>query len=123
MCDTLPHKLSDVVLQEPSGGDMSLRRKFDRKIREKEAEIQELEHRLMEARAYVDAMQDAIRLLPPEPGADGGENVAEISIKAGSAMEATVKALRDAGKPMHIMEILPAIGREATPENRASIGG
>lgn len=102
---------------------MSTRRKFERKIREKEQEIQDLEHRLMEARAYVAAMQDAIRLLLPEPGAENGEVGAEIAIKAGSAVEAAVKALRDAQKPMHIMDLLKAIGREATPENRASLGG
>ncbi|MGE0278945.1 MAG: hypothetical protein AB7R40_26430 [Nitrospiraceae bacterium] len=102
---------------------MSIRRKFERKIREKESEIQELEKRLMEARAYVSAMQDAMRLVPADGDADGGENGGEVVIKAGSAMEAVRKALTEAGKPMHIMDLLKAIGKEATPENRASVGG
>jgi hypothetical protein len=102
---------------------MSIRRKFERKIREKESEIQDLERRLMEARAYVAAMQDAMRLVPAEGDIDNGESGGEVVIKAGSAMEAVVKALKAAGKPMHIMDILKAIGRDATPENRASVGG
>jgi len=77
----------------------------------------------MEARAYVSAMQDAMRLVPMDGDLENGDGGNEVVIKAGSAMEAVMKALKAAGKPMHIMDILKAIGREATPENRASVGG
>ena len=101
---------------------MSLRRKFERKVREKEQEIHGLENKLMEARAYMQAMQDAIRLVPVEGHGDNGESSSERVIKAGSAMEVAMKALREAGKAMHIMDLLKAMGREPTGENRASVG-
>jgi hypothetical protein len=102
---------------------MSIRRKFERKIREKESEIQDLERRLMEAKAYMAAMQDAMRLVPADGDTENGEASGDVVIKAGSAMEAVVNALKHSGKPMHIMDILKAIGRETTSENRASVGG
>ncbi len=102
---------------------MSLKRKFERKIREKEQEVQELEHKLMEAKAYLAAMQDAMRLLPAEGVAENGEMNADFSLKAGSTMEAVMKVLRASGKPMHIMDLIKAIGRDATSESRASVGG
>lgn len=101
---------------------MSLRRKFERKIREKEAEIQELEYQLRAARAYVQAMQDAMKLVPNDADGSDSENGSEVVVRPGSAIEAAIKVLRERGKPMHIMDLLPAIGREATPENRASVG-
>lgn len=102
---------------------MSLRRKFERKMKEKEQEIQELEHSLREARAYVEAMQDAIKMLPPEGPVGSSEGEPEAVVKPGSMMGNAVKALKMGGKPMHIMDLLRAIGREPTPEARASLGG
>lgn len=101
---------------------MSLRKKFERKVREKEQEIHDLENKLMEARAYLQAMQDAIRLVPVEGDGENGESGSEVVIKPGSAMEAAVNVLRGAGKAIHIMDLLKAMGREPTVENRASVG-
>jgi len=102
---------------------MSLRRKFEKKIKDKEQEIQHLERQIMEARAYVEAMQDAMRLVPADGAGDNGEGNGGVTVKPGSAIEAVVKALRQSGKPMHIMDILKAMGRETTSEHRASVGG
>lgn len=101
---------------------MSLRRKFERKIRDKDQEIQHLERSLIEAKAYLQAMQDAIRLIPAEGSAENGEASSEMVVRPGSAMEAAVKALRDSGSPMHIMDLLKAMGKEPSPENRSSVG-
>jgi len=101
---------------------MSLKRKFERKVRDKEQEIHELEQKLIEARAYVQAMQDAIRLVPVVGDVKNGEIGSEIVIRPGSAMEGAMKALREEGKALHIMDLLKAMGREPTVENRASVG-
>lgn len=101
---------------------MSLKRKFERKVREKEQEIQDLERKLSEARAYVEAMQDALRMLPQEGSSDSSDGENGVVIKPGSMMDNAVKALRISRKPLHIMELLKAIGREPTPEARASLG-
>lgn len=100
---------------------MSLRRKFDRKIREKEEEIQTLEEDLRSARAYLSAMRDALKMLPNEGDGGDTENLSEV-VRPGSAMDLAVRALREAAKPMHIMELLKAMGKEPTAENRGSIG-
>lgn len=102
---------------------MGVREKLERRIREKESEIQQLNLRLMEARAYMQAMQDTLRLLPREGSVAMDGEDAEVSVKPGTALASVVKYLKEQGKPMHIMEILPAIGREATAAERASIGG
>jgi hypothetical protein len=102
---------------------MGVRQKFDRKIREKQIEIDELVLKVREAKAYLQALQDASKFLPREGGAEDDEgDETPHSVKPGTALELVVKTLRSRGKPMHIMEILPAIGRKATPEDRASIG-
>lgn len=101
---------------------MGVRRKIERKIREKENEIHELNLKLREGVAYLQALQDALKLIPRDEGDDENENGEEATVKPGSAIAEVLNVLKAHGKPMHIMEILPAIGREATPENRASVG-
>jgi hypothetical protein len=101
---------------------MSVRKKFERKIREKEQEIQDLERKILEAKAYLDGMHDALRLFPAEGNNEAAEVAAETIIKPGTAVDAVWKHLKATGKAMHIMDLLTAIGREATPENRASVG-
>ena len=101
---------------------MSLRRKFERKVREKEQEIQSLEYRLMEARAYLQAMQDAMKMVPLSDSGEDRETGSEPSNKPGSSRYAVVHAFRNSKRPMHIMELLTSMGREPTSENRASVG-
>lgn len=103
------------------GEEMSVRKKFERKIKEKEAEIQELEYQLREAKAYLQAMQDAIKMVPTE-GASGDVDALDMGVRPGSAVEAAFKVLKEAAKPLHIMELLSAMGKEPNAENRASIG-
>lgn len=109
--------------QPEPGAFMSLRKKFERKVREKEQEIHELERQIMDAKAYLSAMQDAIRLLPAEGPGENGEAGTDLTLKAGSTMDAVAKVLKAHGKPMHIMDLLKAIGRDPTSEHRASVGG
>lgn len=101
---------------------MSIRRKFERKVREKEAEIQELEYKLREAKAYLQAMNDAMKLVPNEGDTDDTENLGEAAIRPGTSIHAAMQALREHGKPLHIMDLLKAVGREPTAENRSSLG-
>src|SRR5437870_3414264 len=109
-CDNLSHIPSALCGTGDTtfalGAEMSLRRKFEKKVKEKHQEIQELEHKLMEARAYLEAMEDAMRLLPAEGGQANGGLGSDITVKPGTTIEAVVKALRASGKPIHIMELL-----------------
>lgn len=101
---------------------MSLRRKFERKIREKEQAIQALEDELRSARAYLEAMRDAWKMVPNEGDTTDSETLGDAGLRPGSAVEAAVKVLREVEKPLHIMELIAAMGKEANAQNRASIG-
>lgn len=99
---------------------MGLREKFDEKIKRKEQEIQEHENRIREAKAYIQALQDTIKLLPKE------EEEASLKIKRlrpGSTVYKTMIYLKKVGKPMHINEILKAIGKTTSKKDRISLGG
>lgn len=102
---------------------MSLRQKLERKLKEKQQEIQELEDALHAARAYVQAMQDTLKIVQKEGDVGTIESDVEdqVVLKAGSSVEAAVKVLRENGSAMQIMDLLKAMGREQTPENRASL--
>ena len=98
---------------------MGLREKFEEKIRKKEQEIQEYENKIREAKAYLQALQDTIRLLPKEEGSISVES----KLRPGSAAYKTMIFLKKAGKPMHINEILKSIGKTTSKKDRISLGG
>lgn len=101
---------------------MSTRKKFEERIKRKEAEIQELEMQVREGRAYVQALQEAMKLLPRE-GPAGGTDSEEDVLRAGSAVAMARSALQQLGRPLHLLDILTAIGKEPNSANRASLGG
>lgn len=84
---------------------------LDNKIRKKEAEIRSLEQKLQAARVYIQALMDVRR----EIEGDGSE------LKAGSMVAMARDAIKRAGKPLHVDEILTAIGRPA--ESKSSLTG
>lgn len=84
---------------------------LDNKIRKKEAEIRSLEQKLQAARVYIQALMDVRR----EVEGDASE------LKAGSMVAMARDAIKRAGKPLHVDEILTAIGRPA--ESKSSLTG
>lgn len=95
---------------------MDVRKKFRDRIRKKEQEIAKLETELAEARAYLQALTDSLKLLPQD--SDGEEAPA---IRPNSLVGRTLEVLRTQGKPMHVNEILSALGMPR--ERRNSIAG
>lgn len=97
---------------------MSSRRKIEHRIFRKEEEIQELEANIREARAYVQALQDVMKLLPRD------ESVAAVTVlRAGSAAAEAREIILRAGHALHISDILMAMGRELTRKNRSALSG
>ncbi|MEL6503775.1 MAG: hypothetical protein AAFO61_10615 [Pseudomonadota bacterium] len=91
-----------------------------RQIEKKESEIRSLEKKLSEARVYVQALHDLMKVMET----DEAENAAaEGTIREGSAVDQARKAILQAGKALHLDEILAAIGRESTRETKASLNG
>ena len=95
---------------------MTLRGQLERKIQAKNQEIAKLESELLESRSYVQGLQDALKLLPR----DDANNAGKI-LRPGSDMAKARERLLKEGKPLHIDEILKALGKGK--EHKASISG
>ncbi len=100
---------------------MSLRAKLEKRIKEKESEIRGLEVALMEARAYLQATEDALHLLTKVSGEK--RSIKKGIIRSGTILDQAIHILKRANKPMQIMELLTAMGKEQTPENRQALVG
>lgn len=96
---------------------MHIREQFQRLIDRKQQEIMELELEIEKAKAYIEALQDSMRLLPK----DGA--VGETTLRPGTALARTREVLRTAEKPMHITDILKALSLPADKKHKLSLGG
>lgn len=103
---------------------MGLREDIQRKIDKKQQELAERDIAFQiekaSAAAYIQAMQDMLKSLPRD---FTDAKTAQQVLRPGSAMARVKEAIEAAGKPLHILEILRAIGRPPSKENRTSIGG
>lgn len=99
---------------------MGIKEELQKRIDRKQEEIREMEIRLREAQSYLAALQDMSKLLPRDHNEtqDPGQ-----VLRPGSAVARARDAIKTAGKPLHITEILKAIGTEADKKNRVSLGG
>lgn len=89
-----------------------------RKIEKKRQEITQLQTQIREAEIYIQAYEEILRMLPRDDTASGAT-----ALKPNSAIANARDAIRAAGRPLHIAEILKAIGRPVDKDNRAAIGG
>ena len=76
------------------------------RLRKKEAEVHVLEEKLRNARIYVQALTDVARALQGEANADS-------DLKTGTMIAQARDALLKAKRPLHVDELLKAIGRSA----------
>jgi len=98
---------------------MNERRKVEERLRKKEEEIREFEARIRDARIYVQALQDVLKILPR-----GSErNIRAGALRPGSGMAKVREFILEKGRPGHVTELLEALGRPATREARASLSG
>lgn len=98
---------------------MSVREKLEQRIEEKEVEIKSHEARANEARIYVQALQEALRLLPK----DAPEGGVDITLRTGTNLDKARETLRAKGEPMHIADLLKALGKPDDNVNRAALSG
>ena len=85
----------------------------------KSLEINSLQTKLAEARAYYQAIQDAIKALPREDA----EPHEDYSLREGTAIAEARGVLASVGHPLHILEILKRMGRPTDKPNRVSLSG
>jgi hypothetical protein len=98
---------------------MFLKKKFEERIEKKQEEISSLERQLGEARAYLTALQDSMKLFPKENDASAPAPV----LRAGTDVAKAQAVLINSGKPMHVNELLKGIGKEVTKAARVSLAG
>lgn len=84
-------------------------------------EVETLRSHLTAAEAYIEAMQDAIKLLPKE--SSGDVSGAPFQLREGSKLAKVRDLLHKAGKPLRIGEILSSLGEQATTETRVALAG
>ncbi|QWG24313.1 winged helix-turn-helix domain-containing protein [Bradyrhizobium sediminis] len=96
---------------------MEERKIIHEKLKKKEQEIQSLEEKLRSARIYVQALQDVLKLVDTNSAPETGES----ALKAGSAVNKARETILRRGKPVHINDLLEAVGKEVTRESRASL--
>jgi hypothetical protein len=98
---------------------MALRDDIARRIEKKQEEISSLEMQIREARSYLQALEDMVKLLPREGVNEEAETVLRPNSTIGKAREAILAA----GRPLHIQDILSAVGKPSTREARAALSG
>lgn len=105
---------------------MDLRKELKRKIEKKQAEIQqwqaemaELQTKIRESLAYVAGLEDTLKLLPRETPSEA----ASMALRPDSAVAKAREAILKAGRPLHINEILKALGKPINHDTKASLSG
>ena len=99
---------------------MNERRRIEDRIQKKAEEIEALEAQIRDARSYIQALQDVLKMLPrgaasPRPSAR--------TLRQGSATWKVREFILRKKGPAHISELLEALGREMTRGARASLSG
>jgi hypothetical protein len=98
---------------------MGVRENFQKLRAKKEAEIRELELRIREAHSYVQAIEDSMKLLPRETAAEADN----ATLRPDSLLAKAREAIKTAGKPLPIIELLKALGKQPDKKNRVSLAG
>jgi hypothetical protein len=97
---------------------MGIRENLQKLTDKKQAEIGELELQIREGKAYIQAMQDSMKLLPRD-----GAAAIEHTLRPGSGLAKARDAIRTAGGPLPIADILKAIGKPQDKKHRVSLAG
>lgn len=104
---------------------MDLRRELTRKIGKKQAEITEWIREknryntlIREGRAYIEALTETLKLLPKENATN-----TELTLRPGSEVAKSRLAILAAGRPLHVDELLKALEKPVTHNNKASLSG
>jgi hypothetical protein len=100
---------------------VGLREEFNRRIEKKQQEITDLEWKLREGRAYLQGLQDSLRLLPKDSNMASSQP--EPVLRPGSVVARARDAIRTAGQPQHITQLITALGRPNDKKNRLALAG
>ncbi|MBI3771020.1 MAG: hypothetical protein HY271_21320 [Deltaproteobacteria bacterium] len=97
---------------------MSMRDELEKKIERRIQEVTEMEIRVREGHAYIQALMDTLKWLPQETPAD-----ADTVLRPGTTVARARDAIKKAQRPLHISLLLKAVGKPDDRKNRAALGG
>jgi hypothetical protein len=97
---------------------VSARAKIEKIIEEKKREMWSWQAKINEARIYVGALEDTLRILPKDP-----ELGVDIDLRPGTIIYKAREILSAKGEPMHIADLLKALGKPNDNINRAAVSG
>jgi len=104
---------------------MNIPKKLQGQIRRKKKEIQQLESerneldtKIRDGNTYLSALEDTLNLYPKE---EVDENPAQ-SLRAGKSVAKIYEILKQSGSPMHITDILVAMGKETDKRSQQATG-
>ena len=100
---------------------MSERQKIEDRLRRKEGEILNLEEKIKAARVYVQALRDVLKIMGTPDVGGRSDTAAETVLRSGSAVAKAREEILRRGILVHISDLLEALGKEVTRENRASL--
>ena len=95
---------------------MRMRRELERKIEKERQKIADLKLQVEKAEAFIQGLQEAVKLLPRD-------DTSPQLLRPGSDMAKARDLIRRVVKPLHISEIVEGIGKENTKKTRLSLGG
>jgi hypothetical protein len=91
---------------------------IEQRYQKKRAEITTLEEKLRAAKAYLAALADILKLdTADEPDAT------ESKLRSGSSVAQARDIIKGRGRPVHIDDLLRAMGKEVTRDAKASLAG
>lgn len=102
---------------------MGFREDLGRRIEKKRAEIATLEDELKTAKTYLQAFEDMYKLASRDLASTSENGTIDPSFRDGSMTGLAYEAIKRAGRPLHVNDLLPAIGRVVTRQDRSAISG
>jgi hypothetical protein len=98
---------------------MGAREEVVKKIARKQQEISDLELRIREGRAFIQGMEEVLKILPKENSLQKAEQI----LRPGTAIYSAREAIKQAARPLHIADLLKALKLEVNKKNRLSLSG
>ena len=95
---------------------------IEERLKKKQAEIDGLEDKLRAAKVYMAALRDVLRDVDKRQRLDEDDG-ADAKLRAGSATAQARDIILGRGAPVHIDDILEAMGKEVTRDAKASLAG
>lgn len=99
---------------------MSERKAIEDRLRKKQLEIAGLEEKLKSAKIYVSALQDVLKLVSRD---DDQADPAEAKLRPGSTVAQARDIILERGEPVHIDDLLAAMGKDVNRDSKASLAG